>query len=58
MQVLKRLVTKSVAFGDSHPLALPRMARLVDQKRKGKAQIYSLNREKLAPVGKSLAGVK
>jgi DNA-binding transcriptional ArsR family regulator len=42
----------------SRHLALLRMARLADRKRKGKADIYSLAREKMAPLGKFLAGLK
>ncbi len=42
----------------SHHLALLRMARVVDRKRKGKAQIYSLNRDSLTPVKQFLAGLK
>ncbi len=42
----------------SHHLGLLRMSRLVDRKRKGKAQIYSLNRERLAMAKAFLAKVK
>jgi len=47
----------------AHPLAsyhlmLLRMSGLVDRKRTGKAQIYSLNRERLAPVRAFLAKLK
>lgn len=42
----------------SHHLALLRMSGLVDRKRRGRAQIYSLNRAKLAPVRAFLAKMK
>jgi len=41
----------------SHHLSLLRMSGLVDRKRKGREIHYSLNREKLVPAGKFLAGV-
>jgi len=42
----------------SHHLALLRMSRLVERQRKGKKQIYSLNRAKLTPVKKFVGKLK
>ena len=42
----------------SHHLGLLRMSGLVDRKRKGKSQIYSLKREALEPARAFLAKVK
>jgi DNA-binding transcriptional ArsR family regulator len=42
----------------SYHLGLLRNQRLVDRKRKGKAQIYSLNRGKLEPARKFLAKMR
>jgi ArsR family transcriptional regulator len=42
----------------SYHLGLLRMARLVNRQRKGKTQIYSLNREMLEPARAFLAKIK
>lgn len=42
----------------SHHLALLRMSRLVNRKRKGKQMIYSLNKAQVTPLKKFLAQVK